>query len=465
MTPTAESGSRAAFLRAAVPGAGRWTHGYADAGNTVCSDDALPFGPFDVLWFGRPGPQYMYERHVKAAPPLCSDGLLFVTGMDYLAGLDAYNGTVLWERQEADSGRMAMLKDCGNLATADNRLYVAAGRRCLVLAGVSGEALAEFPVPGSVGEPARWGYLAVAGNLLLGSRTRPEAALRPGNKADYDTVWYQNQPVVTSLSLFALDRQSGAPAWTYTPQGVVLNPTLTVLGGRLCFVESAIPETRAHATGKIGLGELFKAPPQLVAIDLASGAERWRTPLDLSAFQHAIYLSGRADTLVLAGSRHDTVKDRKLIQYQLIGLDLATGRELWRNDNTPSRAEILDGGHGEQVQHPVIVGKTVYGPGFARHLRDGSVYGGWLWNKAPQCAPLSASRNCAFSRQAGLPTVGDFATGKEQRLTLVSRPGCWVNTLPAGGIVTIPEASSGCTCGYPVQTSLALFPRLPYAAP
>ncbi len=465
LTPTAESGSRAAFRRAAVPGAGRWTHGYADAGNTVCSDDALPFGPFDVLWFGRPGPQYMYERHVKAAPPLCSDGLLFVTGMDYLAGLDAYNGTVLWERQEADSGRMAMLKDCGNLATADNRLYVAAGRRCLVLAGVSGEALAEFPVPGSVGEPARWGYLAVAGNLLLGSRTRPEAALRPGNKADYDTVWYQNQPVVTSLSLFALDRQSGAPAWTYTPQGVVLNPTLTVLGGRLCFVESAIPETRAHATGKIGLGELFKAPPQLVAIDLASGAERWRTPLDLSAFQHAIYLSGRADTLVLAGSRHDTVKDRKLIQYQLIGLDLATGRELWRNDNTPSRAEILDGGHGEQVQHPVIVGKTVYGPGFARHLRDGSVYGGWLWNKAPQCAPLSASRNCAFSRQAGLPTVGDFATGKEQRLTLVSRPGCWVNTLPAGGIVTIPEASSGCTCGYPVQTSLALFPRLPYAAP
>ncbi len=459
--PAPESGYTVAFRRGEVPGAGRWTHGYADAGNTACSDDALPFGPFAVLWFGRPGPQYMYERHVKAAAPLCSNGLLFITGMDYLAGLDAYNGTVLWERHEADSGRMAMLKDCGNLATADDRLYVAADGRCLALDGVSGETRAEFRLPGNPAEPARWGYLAVVGDRLLGSRTRPEAALRPGNKPDYDAVWYQNQPVVTSLQLFAVDRQNGALAWEYTPQGVILNPTLTALGGRVCFVESASPETRAHPTGKIPLAELFKSTPQLVALDLDSGAERWRIKLDLNAFQHAIYMSGRDGILLLSGSRHDTVRDRKLIQYQLIGVDLARGRELWRNDNTPSRAEILDGGHGEQTQHPVIVGDTIYGPGFARRLRDGSPYNGWIWNKAPQCAPLSASRHCAFSRQGGLPTAAEFATGKEQRLSLVSRPGCWLNTLPAGGIVAIPEASSGCTCGYPVQTSLALFPRPP----
>lgn len=464
-TPSAESGLAAGFRRGEIPGAGRWTHGYADAGNTVCSDDTLPFGPFEVLWFGQPGPQFMYERHVKAAAPLCSNGLLFVSGMDYLAGLDAYNGTVLWERHDADSGRMAMLKDCGNLATADDRLYVAAGTRCLVVDGISGETRAEFPVPGKPDEPARWGYLAIAGDRLLGSRTRPEATMRPDSKADYDTVWYQNQPVITSVQLFALDRQSGSLAWDYRPRGSIINPTLTVLGKHLCFVESTRPETLAHPTGKIALAELFKSTPQLVALDLASGAERWRVALDLNAFQHSIYMSGRAGILLLSGSRHDLVKDRKLIQYQLIGIDAANGRERWRNDNTPSRAEILDGGHGEQTQHPAIVGDTVYGPGFARRLRDGSPHDGWLWNKAPQCAPLSASRHCAFSRQAGLPTVASFATGKEQRLTQVSRPGCWVNTLPAGGIVAIPEASSGCTCGYPVQTSLALCPVLPQAAP
>jgi hypothetical protein len=83
---------------------------------------------------------------------------------------------------------------------------------------------------------------------------------------------------------------------------------------------------------------------------------------------------------------------------------------------------------------------------------------GWLWQKSPQCATLSASAHCAFSRQGGNPTMADFATGKENKMTRATRPGCWINTLPSGGIVLIPEASSGCTCGYAVQTSLALYP-------
>ncbi len=31
--------------------------------------------------------------------------------------------------------------------------------------------------------------------------------------------------------------------------------------------------------------------------------------------------------------------------------------------------------------------------------------------------------------------------------------------IPAGGLVLIPEASSGCTCGFPLQTSLAYIPE------
>jgi len=41
----------------------------------------------------------------------------------------------------------------------------------------------------------------------------------------------------------------------------------------------------------------------------------------------------------------------------------------------------------------------------------------------------------------------------------VSRPGCWINTIPAGGLVLIPESSSGCTCGFALQTSLAFVPE------
>ncbi len=43
--------------------------------------------------------------------------------------------------------------------------------------------------------------------------------------------------------------------------------------------------------------------------------------------------------------------------------------------------------------------------------------------------------------------------GKSNPLNKVSRPGCWINIIPAGGLVLVPEASSGCSCNHPIQTS------------
>jgi len=170
-------------------------------------------------------------------------------------------------------------------------------------------------------------------------------------------------------------------------------------------------------------------------------------------------MQGKDGVLVLTGTWLGTVNGKKLIQYRLIGLSAADGRELWRSDNTPSRADRVRGGHGEQTQHPVIVRDIVYGPGFARMLRTGAEYKGWKWHKSPQCSPMSASLHCAFSRQGGHPTAAELATGRQQALTQVTRPSCWLNILPVGGIILVPEGSSGCTCGYSIQASLAFYPE------
>lgn len=37
-----------------------------------------------------------------------------------------------------------------------------------------------------------------------------------------------------------------------------------------------------------------------------------------------------------------------------------------------------------------------------------------------------------------------------------ARPSCWINMIPAGGMLLMPEGSSGCTCPYNYQTSLAM---------
>ena len=42
------------------------------------------------------------------------------------------------------------------------------------------------------------------------------------------------------------------------------------------------------------------------------------------------------------------------------------------------------------------------------------------------------------------------------------RPGCWVNAIPAGGLVLLADAASWCTCSYLNQATIALEPqRLP----
>ncbi|MCK5457490.1 MAG: hypothetical protein KAI45_10230, partial [Melioribacteraceae bacterium] len=66
---------------------------------------------------------------------------------------------------------------------------------------------------------------------------------------------------------------------------------------------------------------------------------------------------------------------------------------------------------------------------------------------------LSGSASNLFARGSN-PKMYDI-TGKQsgEPITRVSRPGCWINIIPAGNVVSIPEASSGCTCDYPIQTS------------
>ena len=148
------------------------------------------------------------------------------------------------------------------------------------------------------------------------------------------------------------------------------------------------------------------------------------------------------------------------VRYDLLAFDAADGSPRWAATGIPSYDEVLSGSHGEQVQHPAIVGDVIYGPGFAFNLLTGKKHDGWAWQKSHKCATISTSRYCAFSRfsKEKLPYIFDLQSGQGTPMTTVTRPGCWINTIPAGGLVVIPEASAGCTCEYPFQTSLALIP-------
>lgn len=441
--------------RGPLPGAGEWSHFYADAGNTACSGDAMPPGPVDLQWFGRPGPRRMPDRHDKNVAPLYKNGRLFVSGDNYVVAVDAYNGTILWERDVPQSIRLAAFKNCGNMAATDDCLYVASGSECLAFDASTGELRKSYSVPVS----HEWGYVAVEKDLLVGSATRPGGAFRDQTMYTEVLLWRDSMPVVCSDSIFAHERWSGQKLWSYTPaRGVIINPTIALGGGRVYFVESLNPLTKTVTNSRIRLNVLLGEGADLVALDLRTGQRLWRKPAKLEAIEHVLYLSYAREKLLITGTRNELVENRRRVRYDLAAFDASNGECLWRNTQTPVPDHILQGPHGEQVQHPAIVGETIYGNGFACHLRTGAALDGWKWRKSDKCGTVSTSARCAFSRYDH-PWMFDLNSGEHTVLTTAIRPGCWINILPAGGLILIPEASAGCTCGHPIQATVALVPR------
>ena len=447
--------------RGQLAGSGEWTHKYADAGNSTCSADQLVGRAMQVQWFGRPGPRHIIDRHHRPMAPLSKDGRLFIYGDDRVIVADAYNGTLLWEVNIPNFRRVGAPRDAGNMVITDENLYVAVQDSCWGLDDASGERSMTLKVPQLVSDTLhQWGYIASVDDLLFGSGQKEEAAYTEVSKAgDYEIQWGDFKRMVTSDYLFCLDRHDGQRRWTYK-HGVIINPTIAIGDGRMYFVESHSPEALADDDGKITLDVLLGGGANLVALDIQTGKTIWEQPVDLSMCHHIMYLSYINDTILVTGS-----KNREgYAWYYLYGFDAQNGELLWQQDHPNNRSGI-DGDHGEQIHHPVIVGNIVYAEPRAYNLRTGvrvnpgGEEANWSTRRRGGCGTMSASSLCLFYRDSN-PSVYDLRPGGGlSKLTHVNRPGCWINIIPAGGLVLIPEGSSGCTCSYPLQTSIALIPK------
>jgi outer membrane protein assembly factor BamB len=435
--------------RGPLQGAGEWTHLYADPGNTACSGDQLIAAPTRIQWFGPPGPNPMADRHHRAVPPLAKDGRLFVPAYNRILAVDAYNGTALWEADLPDSTRLGAPKDSGHLALADDVLYAATLDDCAALDVATGSIVRRFPTPRLAADgPRSWGYLAVVDDLLFGSGRKKGASLRTMGRTVVEIQYGDFKDISTSDTLFCLDRKAGVKRWTYRA-GVVLDPTIAIGGGRVCFVESANPAAAQDPDGRMKLDLLLGSGASLVALDAKSGQTLWKKAADLRSFQHVIFLSVAQDTILVTGSKNK----EGTVWYEFLAFDAKTGGLRWHREQD-SRAKP-GGDHGEQVKHPAIVGGTVYAEPWAYDLKTGEPVAGWTFDRHGHgCGTLSASAFQLFYR-AGNPAMFDLRTRQATKLSTVSRPGCWINVIPACGLILVPESSSGCTCGFPVQTSFA----------
>jgi outer membrane protein assembly factor BamB len=461
----ANGGQWAKIVRGPIPGAGSWTHLYGNAGNTGCGDDTALRCPLDVLWFGEPGPAKMVPRHERAAAPLSIDGRLFVQGENLVAAYDAYNGLPLWERSIPGALRSGASSLGSNLALDHQSLFVAVGPQCLRLDPATGRTLATYslpPAPASATPPTTshqppaapagplWGYVACDGNLLFGSRAN--------KKMQADAV-------------FAVDLRSGRPAWVYEGKEIAYN-SIAVAGGRLFLLDLNLtaaqraagrdPQQQPHAV--VLDGKPLKPPTAdvrlAVALDAVSGRRLWELPLDVTHCGGNV--AGMAARGVLLwfgvytdGHYWEQFYHGQLASRRITALSAADGKLLWSKPL------------GYRVR-PLVIGDTLHAEPWAFDLRTGEPKmrtnpatgetERWQWIRpGHHCGPPIASPNGLFFRSWSLGYYDLLADAGPMNFA-GQRPGCWINFIPAGGLLLMPEASAGCMCAFPNMCTVVFRP-------
>ena len=145
-------GSWVTLTRGMLPGAGNWTHQYAEPGNTACSNDTLVKGDLGSALVRRPGPEMMVNRHLGAVGPLVVNGRMFIQGETSLMAYDAFNGLFLWqiENPAVHSHRRLPEPEPGNLAASDDRVFHMARTKVYEHDAATGEIKRTHELPESV---------------------------------------------------------------------------------------------------------------------------------------------------------------------------------------------------------------------------------------------------------------------------------------------------------------------------
>ncbi|MHA1573112.1 MAG: outer membrane protein assembly factor BamB family protein, partial [Alphaproteobacteria bacterium] len=448
--------------RGPLPGAGSWTHQYANPANTTCSDDQLVRCPLNVLWFGKPGPLKMVNRHASVVAPLAVSGRLFVQGRNVIMALDSYNGVTLWEREIAGVTRTRAHKYGSNMAARAESLFVAVRDKCLRLDAATGKTLATYILPACASQAdrppeadakgRRWGYVACVGDLLYGTSV-PDC-------------------------IFARDIETGKLVWAHRGKKI-RDITISIGDGRMFFAESGVTAGQRQEALRDKRQQLLEAKGAdadatetklksadvrlVVALDAASGQELWQRSVDLTdcggdALCCSIYDSG---VLLFLGAHHNShywhlfrAGDPKYVNRRITALSAADGALLW---SRPLGYRL----------RPLVVNGVIYGEPHAFDLRTGEqvmrahpLTGKEVpfeFGPSGGCAAPSACPNCMFFR-CGTIAYHDFIRDHGTTFFGAMRPGCWISMIPANGLLLYPEASSGCVCLYAIASTIVFKP-------
>jgi outer membrane protein assembly factor BamB len=441
------AGDMTVSTRGPLENAGQWTHQYADAANTGCSIDTVK-GPLSVLWF-RDIDLDLPQRHGRGPAPLFHEGRLFHEGMDELIAVDAYNGRPLWRFEMKgvlhayDADHIVGASQTGsNFCAMGDSLYARQGGVCYRLSAATGEVLGTFETPKhQEGKPAVWGYIAAEDGMLFGSAVDEEHIVRHAwRPADRE----MQQLFIESKFLFAMDAQTGEVKWRYDAENSIRHNAIAIGDGRVFLIDRppAVQDRLDRAAARRGQetpepqGE--HPTGKLVALDAATGGTVWTSADDI--FGTMLAFSEKFDMLLLS-YQSTRFKLPSEVGGRLAVFRASEGYRVWDRQ-------------AKYITRPLINDRTIYAQGGAWDLLEGEPVA-FDFKRSYGCGQLAASKNLLLFRSATLGYV-DLGGEAETEDFGGIRPGCWINAIPAGGMVLVPDASAGCSCSYQNRAWVAL---------
>ena len=444
---------------APLPGSGDWSHQYGRSDNATTSGDALmgakKTSDMEVLWIGRPGPRYQADRQVRKPAPLATNGRLFIQGLERIIAADSFNGEILWSLEVPGLMRFNMPRDASNYCADNDSVFIATEDKCWQVNARTGavERMHDVvPAPGKTW-PFAWGYIASEKNLLLGTSTKKGSTFTGywGSGSWFDGSGGVGTAKVCGDNLFAIDKTSGSTKWTYS-EGVIINTTIAIGGGRIYFVESRNKKMKDLDRRLIWDGELWK-DQYMVALDVETGRKVWEKVIEPAAGTVMFSLSYSGERIVLLSSGGG--------RYSLYTFGAPDGKATWKTAFGWS-----GGNHGAHMARPIILGDKVYVSPAGFNLTTGEKMKDGIPNG--RCGTVSAGKDSFFFRGGGSVAMWSPST-KDWTSWNRLRPDCWLSTIPANGMVLSPEGGGGCWCSVWMETSVGFvrpqYPRPEFAKP
>ncbi len=400
----------------ALPGAADWSHAEANAASTGASEDELPGAPMAVLWFDAAERWHKYPGQVQVR---VTGGRVILLEEGLLHASDVFTGRTMWEAnlpigaptladpaaresmhyaRHRQWGPEASLPSDAELVAVADRIYLSAGRTCLMFDPATGAAAGQITLPTPLTDP--WANLRVEQDCLVAS---------------------------SGAQVLCFDRHTGKLRWQVAAGRAGLS--LAVGQGKVFCAEIADPRR----------GENPARDGSISALDLATGQRLWSKPGG-----DRLRYSPELDLVVMLGGL-------------LRGRD---GQEVTLEVDPPPAGFALKGRGLPEPGLPGFIAGTRLLTGDEQNLRvyelpTGQPLGKPLSWSRRGCTATRASTHLLTTRYRANSAWIDLDS-REITPLLGIRPGCSLNNnlYPANGVLNIPSLTAGCTCNYaPLSTA------------